>query len=54
MAHNDFRLAADRVWELAKEYEAKGNKELGIALKDIAMELHDLARKQEQSNNSHS
>jgi len=40
-----FREAADRVWDLAKEYEAKGIKDLEEELKELATQLHSNARK---------
>ena len=44
-----YREAADRVWNMAKEYEEKGYKELANAIKDLAVQLHDLARSKELS-----
>lgn len=44
----DYRKAADRVWELAREYEAKGLFDLAFELKHLADQLHDLARVREQ------
>lgn len=41
---NYYREAADKVWEMAKDYEKKGLKELSETLKDIAQDIHDLAR----------
>lgn len=38
------RQAADRVWEMAKEYEAQGLKELADAMYEIAQNIHNLAR----------
>ena len=43
-----YRKAADRVWEMAKEYEAKGMYELATAIKELADQLHDLAREKEE------
>lgn len=40
----EYRKAADQVWELAKEYEAQGKTELAITIKELAVQLHDLAR----------
>jgi HD superfamily phosphohydrolase YqeK len=46
-----YREAADRVWEMAKEYERNGHRELSKAMKELAGQLHDLARmKAEQEN----
>ena len=39
-----FRKAADRVWEMAEEYEEKGMRELATAMKELSQQLHDLAR----------
>lgn len=44
----DYRIAADRVWELAREYEKKGLFDLAFELKHLADQLHDLARVREQ------
>jgi len=41
---NCYREAADRIWDLAKEYETKGLRDLAEVLTDIATEVHDLAR----------
>lgn len=46
-AAQKFREAADRVWEMAKEYEEKEYWELGKALKDLSSELHNIARTRE-------
>lgn len=43
--HECFREAADRVWELAKEYESKGLTDLEEQLKELAAQLHKRARK---------
>jgi prefoldin subunit 5 len=45
-AAHKFREAADRVWEMAKEYEEK-EWELAKALKDLSSELHNIARNKE-------
>ena len=42
-----YREAADRIWDLAKEYESKGLLDLAEVLTDIASEVHVLARTQE-------
>jgi hypothetical protein len=42
--HYNYREAADRIWEMAKDYEKLGLKELAATLKDIATEIHSLAR----------
>ena len=42
-----YREAADKVWEIGKEYEKEGHKELALAIKDLATELHSLAREKE-------
>ena len=39
-----YREAADKVWELAKEYEEKGFFELAGELKNIVSQIHTLAR----------
>lgn len=39
-----YRQAADRVWEMAKEYELQGMTNLAEALYEIAQQIHDLAR----------
>ena len=41
---NPYRESADRIWDMAKEYEKLGLKELATTLKDIATEIHNLAR----------
>lgn len=41
---NQFREAADRVWEMAKEYEERGEWEVAQTLKELTQQLHDLAR----------
>jgi len=47
--HECFREAADRVWDLAKEYEAKGGlKDLEEVLKELAAQLHVKARELEE------
>lgn len=47
---NEYRKAADQVWEMAKEYQEEGNLELAQIFKDLASELHELARKREAQN----
>ena len=42
-----FREAADRIWDMASEYQAKGLRELAYELKDLAAQLHFIARKKE-------
>jgi hypothetical protein len=42
-----YREAADKVWEIGKEYERAGHKELGMAIKELSSKLHNLARKKE-------
>ena len=42
--HSSYRQAADRIWEMAKEYERMGLTDLATTLKDIATEIHGLAR----------
>lgn len=44
-----YRKAADRVWEIAKRYEEEGERSLSIAIKELALQLHDLARKKEEA-----
>lgn len=44
-----YRKAADRVWEMAREYEANGEKELAEVFKEVADRLHNLAREKEGS-----
>jgi len=39
-----YREAADKVWELAKQYEDKGLFELAGELKNIVSQIHALAR----------
>jgi len=39
-----YREAADKVWEMAKEYEAAGVHELAEVLYEISQQIHDLAR----------
>ena len=39
-----YREAADKIWELAKEYENDKVWELAQTLKALATELHDVAR----------
>jgi hypothetical protein len=39
-----FREAADKVWELALEYDEKGQFELAGELKNIVSQIHALAR----------
>lgn len=46
-----YRKAADRVWEMAEEYEARGMMELATAIKELADQLHDLAREKEAKEN---
>jgi len=48
--HECFREAADRVWNIAREYEAKGLKDLEEELKELATQLHNSARKIEEDN----
>jgi hypothetical protein len=43
----DFRLAADKIWEMSKEYEDKGLWELADTLKVLSGQLHELARLRE-------
>lgn len=42
-----YREAADRIWDLAKEYESRGLPDLAEVLTDIASEVHVLARTKE-------
>jgi hypothetical protein len=42
-----YREAADRVWELAKEYEEQGLFQLAGELKNIVSQIHALARKKQ-------
>jgi len=42
-----YREAADRIWEMAKEYDEMGLFELSSALKDICTQMHDYARSEE-------
>ena len=42
-----FREAADKVWEMAEEYRAKGYLDLAAEIKGLATQLHDAARKRE-------
>lgn len=44
-----YREAADKIWDLAKEYKAKGLHDLSEMLIDIAAEVHNLARAKEYS-----
>ena len=46
-----FRKAADRVWEMAEEYEEKGMRELATAMKELSQQLHDLAREKGTTEN---
>lgn len=43
----DFREAADKVWDIAKEYELSDHKDIANVLKQLAEELHELARHKE-------
>jgi hypothetical protein len=42
-----YREAADKIWELAKEYENKGIYSLADHLKDLSGRLHEKAHKEE-------
>ena len=42
-----YREAANKIWELAEEYNRKGLFELAGALKDLAGKMHLLAHKKE-------
>jgi hypothetical protein len=44
-----YREAADKIWELSKEYDKKGLFELSRELKNICTNIHDLARIKEIS-----
>jgi len=44
-----YREAANRIWELAEEYNSKGLYELAGALKDLASKMHEIAHKKEIS-----
>ena len=44
-----FRQAADRIWELAVEYEKQGLFELAGCLKDLAGEMHQKARERSKN-----
>ena len=44
-----YREAADKIWELAKEYEDKGVYSLADYLKDLSGRLHEKAHKEETS-----
>lgn len=39
-----YREAADKIWDLSKEYERQGLFELSDELKSISQEIHDKAR----------
>lgn len=43
----DFRDAADKVWEMAKEYEESEHRDISNILKELASQLHELARNKE-------
>jgi len=45
-----YREAADKVWELAKEYEEKGLFELAGELKNIVTQIHFLANEKQGGN----
>ena len=45
-----FREAADRVWEMALEYEREGLIELAGELKSIVSQIHALARAHQVKN----
>lgn len=47
-----YREAADRIWEMAKEYDAMGLFELAGALKEVATQMHDFARSKEPKSNN--
>lgn len=42
-----YRKAADRIWEMAKEYRAKGYLALAATLRDLSSNLHDVAREKQ-------
>ena len=42
--HDCFREAADRIWDMAKEYKTKGLRDLEEELKELAAQLHRKSR----------
>jgi hypothetical protein len=42
------REAADKIWEMAKEYQRMGLHDVSLILKDLSSQLHDMARKEEE------
>lgn len=40
----NYREAADRIWDMASEYERAGLIDLSEELKQICQQIHDLAR----------
>lgn len=47
---DEYRKAADRMWEMAKEYRNSGQISIAEIFQDLASQLHELARKQEAKN----
>ena len=51
ISSSKYREAADQVWNIARKYEEKGHKKLAWIIKDLATELHEIARKKEITEN---
>jgi hypothetical protein len=49
----DFREAADKVWDMATEYEKNNHRDIARVLKDLAGKLHDCARVRECEEDDH-
>ena len=45
-----YREAADKIWDMAKEYENSGLVGLSNELKQICQQIHDLARSKQAQN----
>lgn len=52
MKKDKYREAADKIWDLAREYRLSGNSELGKVLIELSTELHRIAREKELSENN--
>ncbi len=44
----DHRIAADKIWEMAKEFQAKGSHDVAAVLYDMAERIHFIARQKEK------
>lgn len=45
----EHRIAADKIWEMAKEFQAKGSHDVAAVLFDMAERIHFISRQKEKN-----